>query len=83
MVWDRVDLILNIFDQHVTTVSAKLQIKLAWVTHMGPRVYGLGKTELSQQGGGIGTRGKGETNIEFEKRQIKKDQQKIKNNLKK
>jgi len=50
---------------------------------MGPRIYGLGKTELSRQGGGVGTRGKGETNIEFEKRQIKVDQQKIKKELKK
>lgn len=83
MVWDRIDLILNIFDQHATTVEAKLQIKLARATHMGPRIYGLGKTELSRQGGGIGTRGKGETNIEFERRKIKVDQQKIKKELKK
>lgn len=83
MVWDRIDLILNIFDQHASTVEAKLQIKLARATHMGPRIYGLGKTELSRQGGGVGTRGKGETNIEFERRQIKVDQQKIKKELKK
>lgn len=83
MVWDRIDLILNIFDQHASTTESKLQIKLARATHMGPRIYGLGKTELSRQGGGVGTRGKGETNIEFEKRQIKIDQQKIKQELKK
>jgi len=83
LVWDRVDLILNIFDQHANTTEAKLQIKLARATHMGPRIYGLGKTELSRQGGGIGTRGQGETNIEFEKRKIKIDQQKIKKELKK
>lgn len=83
MVWDRIDLILNIFEQHAKTVEAKLQIKLARATHMGPRIYGLGKTELSRQGGGVGTRGKGETNIEFERRQIKVDQQKIKKELKK
>ncbi len=83
MVWDRIDLILNIFDQHATTTEAKLQIKLARATHMGPRIYGLGITELSRQGGGVGTRGKGETNIEFERRQIKVDQQKIKKELKK
>lgn len=82
-VWDRIDLILNIFEQHATTVESKLQIKLARVTHMGPRIYGLGKTELSRQGGGVGTRGKGETNIEFERRQIKVDQQKIRKELKK
>lgn len=83
MVWDRIDLILNIFDQHATTLESKLQIKLARATHMGPRIYGLGKSELSRQGGGVGTRGKGETNIEFEKRKIKTDQQKIKKELKK
>jgi len=82
-VWDRIDLILNIFDQHATTVESKLQIKLARATHMGPRIYELGITELSRQGGGVGTRGKGETNIEFERRQIKVDQQKIKQELKK
>lgn len=83
LVWDRVDLILNIFDQHATTAESKLQIQLARATHMGPRIYGLGKTELSRQGGGVGTRGKGETNIEFERRQIKVSQQKIKAELKK
>jgi GTP-binding protein HflX len=46
-------------------------------------MYGLGKTKLSRQGGGVGTRGKGETNIEFERRQIKKEQQKIAEKLKK
>lgn len=82
-VWDRIDLILHIFDLHATTVESQLQIKLARTTHMGPRIYGLGKTELSRQGGGVGTRGKGETNIEFERRQIKEDQQSIKKELKK
>jgi len=80
-VWDRVDLILNIFERHASTVEAKLQIQLARVQHQGPRAYGLGKTELSRQGGGIGTRGKGETNIEFEKRIGKKLEQKIRQQL--
>jgi GTP-binding protein HflX len=81
MVWDRVDLILNIFDQHATTTESKLQIRMARVTHMGPRIYGLGKTELSRQGGGVGTRGKGETNIEYERRLINAEQHKIKEDL--
>jgi GTP-binding protein HflX len=81
-VWDRVDLILNIFDQHATTTEAKLQIELAKIQHKGPRIYGLGKTELSRQGGGIGTRGLGETNIERERRLIKKRTQQIKAELK-
>jgi GTP-binding protein HflX len=81
-VWDRVDLILNIFDKHASTREAKLQIELARIQHTGPRIYGLGKTELSRQGGGIGTRGLGETNIERERRTMKKLQQKIKKELK-
>lgn len=81
-VWDRIDLILNIFDQHATSTEAKLQIELARIQHKGPRIYGLGKTELSRQGGGIGTRGLGETNIERERRLIKKRTQQIKEELK-
>ena len=42
-VWDRVDLILNIFDKHAHTAEAKLQIELARMFHMGPRIYGLGE----------------------------------------
>lgn len=82
-VWDRLDLILHIFDQHASSAEAQLQIQLARVSHAGPRIYGLGKTELSRQGGGIGGRGKGETNIEFEQRLIKSTQQTIKKKLKK
>lgn len=81
-VWDRIDLILNIFEQHASSVEAKLQIQLARVKHTGPRIYGLGKTALSRQGGGIGTRGLGETNIEIERRNIKKLQQKIEKEIK-
>ncbi len=66
-VWDRIDLILNIFDLHAQTKQAKLQIEIARMRHMGPRIYGLG-TMLSRQAGGIGTRGIGETNIELMKR---------------
>jgi GTP-binding protein HflX len=80
-VWDRVDLILAIFRQHASTAEAQLQIELAQLQHTGPRFYGLGKTELSRQGGGIGTRGKGETNIEIERRHLKKRVQTIKAEL--
>jgi len=76
-VWDRVDLILNIFDKHAHTTEAKLQIELARMYHMGPRIYGLGLTYFSRQGGGIGTKGQGETNIELMKRHWR-DQIKIK-----
>ena len=54
-VWDRIDLILQIFSQHAHTAEARLQIELASMRHMGPRIYGMG-SELSRQGGGIGTR---------------------------
>lgn len=66
-VWDRIDLILQIFAKHANTKEAKLQIELAAMRHMGPRIYGMGM-ELSRQTGGIGTRGIGETNTELMKR---------------
>ncbi|PIY69272.1 GTPase HflX [Candidatus Roizmanbacteria bacterium CG_4_10_14_0_8_um_filter_39_9] len=66
-IWDRVDLILHIFANHAATSEAKLQIELASMRHMGPRIYGLGES-FSQQGGGVGTKGLGETNVELMKR---------------
>ena len=79
-VWDRFDLILNIFNKHAYTAEAKLQIEIARMYHMGPRIYGLGENYFSRQGGGTNTKGQGETNIELMKRhwrdqiKIKKDQ---------
>ncbi|MBU1018307.1 GTPase HflX [Patescibacteria group bacterium] len=81
-VWDKIDLILEIFAKHATTKAAKLQIELARLRHLGPRIAKMG-TELMRQGGGIGTRGKGETNIEVMKRHIRKREQIIKDQLKK
>lgn len=70
-VWDRVDLILNVFERHASSIEAKLQIELARLKHLGPRIYGLGKG-LSQQYGAIGVRaGFGETILEKMKRYIK------------
>lgn len=66
-VWDRVDLILKIFQKHARTAEGKLQIELAAMQHMGPRIFGMGMI-LSRQGGGVGTRGIGETNTERMKR---------------
>jgi len=80
-VWDRIDLILKIFDKHAKSVEAKLQIELAAIRHMGPRIYGLG-LELTRQGGGIGTRGVGETNIQIMKRHLKRREVKIREKLK-
>ena len=69
-VWDRVDLILEIFSKHAHTAEAKLQIELATMRHMGPKIYGMGHV-LSRQAGGIGTLGVGETNTELMKRHWK------------
>lgn len=69
-IWDRVDLILHIFAKHAQTAESQLQIKLASMRHMGPRVYGLSE-ELGRQMGGIGGRGVGETNVELMKRHFR------------
>lgn len=81
-VWDRIDLILKIFQKHASTKEAKLEIELASIRHMGPRIFGMG-IELSRQAGGIGTRGVGETNIEFMRRHLKKMEDAIKKDLEK
>lgn len=81
-VWDRVDLILEIFSQHASTAEAKLQIELAAMRHMGPRIYGMGEV-MSRQGGGIGTLGVGETNTELMKRHWRKAMKKTHDKLKK
>ncbi len=84
-VWDRVDLILHIFEKHAQTTEARLQIEIAKMHHMGPRIYGLGGTYFSRQGGGIGSKGVGETNIERMKRHwrtlIKKKEDELKKQL--
>ncbi len=81
-VWDKIDLILEIFSKHATTKEAKLQIELAKLRHLGPRIAKMG-TQLMRQRGGIGTRGQGETNIEVMKRHIRTREQNIKNQIKK
>ncbi len=82
VVWDRMDLILQIFSDHAGSAEAKLQIDLAKIRHMGPRIFGMGM-ELSRQGGGIGTSGIGETNIEIMKRHLRRQERKIVEKLKK
>ncbi len=69
-VWDRVDLILQIFALHAQTKEANLQIDLASLTHMGPTMYGMSEI-LSRPGSGIGAIGTGETNTELMKRHWK------------
>jgi GTPase len=79
-VWDRIDLILAIFINHAFTKEAKLQIDLARMEHMGPRIFGMGMI-LSRQGGGIGTRGIGETNTELMKRHWRRETKRVKDEL--
>lgn len=68
--WDRVDLILKIFEKNARTEETKLQIELAAIKHMGPRIFGMGM-ELSRQGWWSKlARGKGETNTEIMKRHL-------------
>jgi len=83
---DRVDLILKIFDKHATSMESRLQVELAAIRHMGPRIFGMGM-ELSRQGGSSGsgwwaTRGIGETNTERMKRHLKVQILKIEKELK-
>lgn len=79
-VWDRIDLILKIFAKHARTTEARLEIELASVRHMGPRIFGMGM-ELSRQAGGIGTMGVGETNTERMKRHVREKERAIKDKL--
>lgn len=68
---DRTTLILDIFAQRARTKEGKLQVELAQQKYRLPRLVGLG-TALSRLGGGIGTRGPGETKLETDKRHIRK-----------
>ena len=80
IVWDRVNLIIEIFSKHASTAEAKLQIRFAKLRQMGPRIYGMGM-EMSQQAGGIGGRGIGETNTELMLRHWKLEKRKIQKEL--
>jgi len=66
---DRTQLILDIFARHARTREGQLQVELAQLDYMLPRLTGRG-IEMSQLGGGIGTRGPGETQLETDKRKI-------------
>lgn len=68
-VLDRSMLILDIFALHAVTGEGKLQVELAQLKYSAPRLIGRG-TELSRQGGGIGTRGPGESKLETDRRHI-------------
>ncbi|MFQ5968540.1 MAG: GTPase HflX [Acidimicrobiia bacterium] len=66
---DRVALILDIFAQHASSREGRIQVELALLRYHLPRLRGKG-TELSRLGGGIGTRGPGETKLETDRRRI-------------
>lgn len=71
-IWDRVDVILKIFEKHAQTEEAKLQIKLAQLKHAFPKLYGRG-SEFSQQAGHRGVRaGAGEKFLENQKRHLRR-----------
>jgi GTP-binding protein HflX len=79
-VLDRTQLILDIFARHARTREGQLQVELAQLEYMLPRLTGRGKS-MSQLGGGIGTRGPGETKLETDRRRIQQRIDHLKLNL--
>ena len=79
-VLDRTQLILDIFARHARTREGQLQVELAQLEYMLPRLTGRGKA-MSQLGGGIGTRGPGETQLETDRRRIQRRIDQLKSDL--
>jgi GTP-binding protein HflX len=79
-VLDRSALILDIFAQRAKTREGRLQVELAQYQYLLPRLSGMGKS-LSRQGGGIGTRGPGETKLESDRRHIRERITRLQNEL--
>ena len=79
-VLDRTQLILDIFARHARTSEGQLQVELAQFEYMLPRLTGRGKA-MSQLGGGIGTRGPGETQLETDRRRIQRRIDQLKRDL--
>ena len=79
---DRTGLILDIFAQRARSKEGKLQVELAQLNYLLPRLVGKG-TSLSRLGGGIGTRGPGETKLEVDRRKARDRISKIKKDLEK
>lgn len=77
---DRTQLILDIFASHARTREGQLQVELAQLEYMLPRLAGRGRL-MSQLGGGIGTRGPGETQLETDRRKIGRKIQIVKSRL--
>ena len=81
-VLDRVDVILDIFAQHAGSAEAKIQVELAQLQHRLARLR-VDPGALSRLGGGIGTRGPGETKLEIDRRRIQARIARLKRKLKK
>ena len=79
-VLDRSALILDIFAQRAKTREGRLQVELAQYQYLLPRLSGMG-VSLSRQGGGIGTRGPGETKLESDRRHIRERINRLQNEL--
>ena len=79
---DRTRLILDIFAQRAKSREGKLQVELAQLSYMLPRLTGRGR-EFSQLAGGIGTRGPGETQLEVDRRKVRARIAKIRRELEK
>lgn len=77
---DRTQLILDIFARHAKSPEGKCQVELAQLEYLLPRLTGKGIL-LSRLGGGIGTRGPGETKLEADRRKIRKRIDKLKSDL--
>ncbi len=77
---DRTWLILDIFAQHARSREGKAQVDLAQMQYMLPRLRGWGEA-MSRQGGGIGTRGPGETKIETDRRRIRTRMAKLRRDI--
>ena len=78
---DRNQLIMDIFALHAQSKESKIQVELAQLEYLLPRLVGRGK-ELSRLAGGIGTRGPGETKLEVDRRRIEKKIYRLKEKLK-
>ena len=79
---DRTELILDIFAQHARSREGKIQVELAQLRYRLTQLTGRGR-EFSRLGGGIGTRGPGETKLEVDRRRIKEKITKLQNDLQK
>ena len=77
---DRTNLILDIFAQRAKSNEGKLQVELAQLKYLLPRIMGQGLA-LSRLGGGVGTRGPGETKLETDRRHIRRRIESLENQL--